>query len=358
MINVVLLGSTGYIGSALIEQCAAEFSPGEIKIRALVRKGKGKDMVKFPFVEPVEGSLPDSIPASLFPNEPYIIWHFATKQIDNDQSGFQAANVNGTKQLLDKLSPLSQGLIYGSSFSVYGQNAQEGIDEEAPITPNTPLAQSRAKAEELVFDWGRKNKKSAIALRPRFIIGKSDKFIIPAFIGLARKKITIGSGRQAFSVIDVHDYAKIIIHLTKAIIEQPQNQTCLSGAFNVGYEKPLLFSEFIEDICNVMELEKPQKKIPMPSLFIQSLRALPVKKIKGLAVQLELVSLPHYGAINMLRSAIEPSIIEQNPREVLLSILQQYKDDMLGIKTSHESALGKPIKPIFVLTQQNKKKCY
>ena len=90
--RIALLGGTGFVGQALLRA----LSGGEHEVRALARD---PSRLSAPGVEVVPGSL-EELPAALFAHEPEVVIHFATKQVDQDGSGFQATNVAGSERLL------------------------------------------------------------------------------------------------------------------------------------------------------------------------------------------------------------------------------------------------------------------
>jgi nucleoside-diphosphate-sugar epimerase len=215
-LHLVILGGTGFVGSAIMRRLAL-LPPGSIEARVLVRSVKGKSLSHFPDVTVIEGSLPD-IPPSLFPKEPHVVVHLATKQIDHDRSGYTYNNVLGTRSLLRMLPASTMGLIYASSTSVYGQGPHEGVRErDARLDPKTDLAKSRAAAESAIISAMSDRRKSAVILRPRFILGLEDRYTLPAIIKMVKAGFLIGSGQQAYSVIDVDDYAEIIVRLARRI---------------------------------------------------------------------------------------------------------------------------------------------
>src|SRR5262245_46464626 len=126
MVRVVLLGSTGFVGTAILH--ALQSRGSQAQVRALAR---GAGRIRMPGVEVIEGDI-ESLPEKLFFSEPHVVVHFATKQIDSDGSGFERTNVEGTKRLMSRLPASCLGVIYGSSASVYGQGAQSGLREDHP----------------------------------------------------------------------------------------------------------------------------------------------------------------------------------------------------------------------------------
>jgi len=78
----------------------------------------------------------------------------------------------------------------------------------------------------------------------------------------------VGSGQQTYSVIDVDDYAEMILRLAQQILRGQHEDQKTGKAFNVGYRQPLSLSEIITSICETMGLAQPKKKIPIHPSFL------------------------------------------------------------------------------------------
>ncbi|MEW6380164.1 MAG: NAD(P)-dependent oxidoreductase [bacterium] len=324
-LRLVVLGGTGFIGSALLRQIAA-LPQGDVQTRVLVRTGK--EPFPLPSATVIAGSLPHDIPQSLFPEEPHVVIHLATRQIDSEPENFYFINVYGTKRLLAALSPSTLGLIYSSSTSVYGQGPQEDIRENTPLCPKTELARSRAAAEAAIMSAMAGRGRSAFLLRPRFILGNEDRYTLPGLIRLVKAGIVVGSGLQAFSVIDVDDYARIILILARRILARANSRSPLCAPFHAGYEQPLHFHEIITAICQTLSLPLPRTRIPFRPIIPQLLRLLPFRSSAALATRLELIGQSHFFNVSALSAEIgkeKSEIITRDPLAVLSKALKAYQ---------------------------------
>src|SRR5262249_37875656 len=144
-----------------------------------------------PFLDKVRGSLED-LPANLAPSEPFVLVHFAVKNIDREGTGFEATNVEATRTLLRSLGGGLEGILYGSSMAVYGQGEQTGVSEASEPRPGTQLARSRWQAESLVLEHARARGISAVTLRPRFVLGEGDRFVLPSVAKALQRGVEIG----------------------------------------------------------------------------------------------------------------------------------------------------------------------
>jgi len=312
-LNLVILGGTGFVGSALLRRLAA-FPPKTVKVRVLVRNLKGELPLTSATV--IQGSLQD-IPPSLFPKESHVIIHLATKQIDINGSGYEDTNVYGTERLLSMIPSSTLGVIYASSTSVYGQGPHQGLQENAPLSPQTDLAKSRAQAEAVILKTMAAKNKKAVILRPRFVLGDGDRHALPGLIKMVQGCFLVGSGKQSYSVIDVDDYAEIILRLAQQIFQEQHEEQKTGKAFNVGYRQPLALSEIITSICETMGFAQPNKKIPTRPQVPKILRRFPSARAASLAGRFELIAFSHYFNVDALSTQIAPDITERDPLTVL-----------------------------------------
>ncbi len=233
--------------------------------------------------------------------------HFANKQIDRDGSGF-GDNVDGTQKLLARLPAHCLGIIYGSSMSVYGAGKQENITEDVKCQPQSPLAKSRYRVEQLVFQYAKDHHQWAISCRPRFIIGRGDNFLLPGLSKMFKKGLSVGNGQQVFSIIDVDDYAQILLQLASYIAGPvPSRQI----AVNVSYRQPVSLNS-IERIMSATE--RKIWRLPVSAWILKSLNGRH-PRLSPMIDKLALIGLSHSGNVERLRNLIggSSSILDQNP---------------------------------------------
>ncbi len=313
-LRIVLLGASGFVGRAIVRR-AATMSNERVQIRALVRTPEKK--VDTPFAASVVGALPQVAP-ELFPAQPYVVVHFGVKQIDTDGSGFEQTNVIGTRALLSALTPTCAGIIYSSSAAVYGRGAQTGNDEDAPVRPETPLARSLAKAEMAVFEAGAKRNIDAYALRPRFVLGNGDHFILPGFVKLFRRGWVLGDGNQAYTIIDVDDYADIVLRLVRDILGQRGCPTeSIQTPLNIGYTRPVTQSEIRAVAAECMNLPAVIRSVPISPAALKCFGRLPFRKAHSLVSKLLLVGVDHRVLVHRLGAMIGTDIVEKDPLAVV-----------------------------------------
>ncbi|RYZ42689.1 MAG: SDR family oxidoreductase [Myxococcaceae bacterium] len=312
--GVVLLGATGLMGQALLRQ------RGEHSVHALVRSPEGHAWGEG--IHVVRGDLHD-IPEALFPAHPYVVLHFATKPRDTDGTGFEWTNVDGTQRLLSRLTKDCRGVIHGSSMSVYGPGPHLGVTEAHPLNPITPLARSRVASEALITKHAAEAGLGAVLLRPRFLIGRGDRFVLPAMVKMLQRRRQLGTDSVACSVIDVDDCARIIWKLARRMVEAPRPE---QRAYNVAYSSPLVRSEFLGTLVRELGLPEPVVKVRVPNLLLSALRDAPSLRAQALAERLELLTRSQ--CLDVARLKAVPgmrALLARSPVEALRAALDTFR---------------------------------
>jgi nucleoside-diphosphate-sugar epimerase len=299
--RVVLLGATGFVGSAILRRAPAH----RAELTALVR-GDASRVTDAARVVP--GELPE-VPADLFPAEPHVVLHFATKQ---KGEGYDV-NVRAAEALVRALPPSCRGIVYGSSLSVYGQGEQRGDTEDRALRPETPLATSRARAENVLRAAASAKKIGFYALRPRFILGDGDRSTLPSLLSLFRRGLLLGDGSQRFTVIDVDDYAEIALRLGAQLLEGDREIAPL----HVGYARAVSLDEIRGAVGARFPLPRVRARLPVTPGVTRALSRVPSAAARALATKLELVGLSHYVSVDRLAGVVGADVVRKDPTLVL-----------------------------------------
>ncbi|MGY4829718.1 NAD-dependent epimerase/dehydratase family protein [Sphaerotilaceae bacterium SBD11-9] len=291
-LRVVLLGASGFIGSAVLRQL--EGLAGECRV--LVHRTRPPVLPEVAVAH--SGSLTD-LPAGLWPAAPHVVIHCASKQIDDDRSGF-AINLQGIEHLCEQVTPCTRAVLFVSSCSVYGDGAQRGVTEDAPLRPATPLARSRAQCEARLARLAATGHCRVELFRPRFVLGQGDRHVLPGLARLARRGFTLGHAQQRFSVIDVDDFARILLARAQAAL--------LAGpgceVFNVGCLRPLALHEILQVLAGQIGVPPPRWRIPVHPLLLKALAWLPGRAAQGLLQRLRLMGLDHHLDVSRLHASL------------------------------------------------------
>ncbi|MBN8225988.1 NAD(P)-dependent oxidoreductase [Corallococcus macrosporus] len=311
--GVVLTGATGMVGQAFLRQRGAH------PVHALVRSPDGRDFGDG--VHVVRGDL-HGIPEALFPPYPYVVLHLAMKQRDTNHTGFERTNVDGTRRLLTRLRGDCRGVLLGSSMSVYGPGPHRGVKEEHPLRPITALARSRVAAEDVVTEHAVRTGMHAALLRPRFLLGRGDRFVLPAMVKLLKQGVQVGDDRVGCSVIDVDDLARILWRLASRMVETPHPE---QQALNVAYARPLLRGEFLGTVAQRLGLERPAVKVRVPGALLRVMREVPSRRARAMAERLELLTHSQCLDVSRLVKVLGPEdLLSRSPVEALRSALNDF----------------------------------
>jgi nucleoside-diphosphate-sugar epimerase len=304
--QIVLLGGSGFVGRAIL-RAAATLPRGAIRVRALLRSRN--TLPEQHFLEQQLGDL-EHVSAEIEPDARYVLVHFAVKQIDHDRTGFAATNVRANRRLERLLSERLCGVIYASSMSVYGAKVQDGIGEDAEPRPASPLARSRYAAEELWLNAASRRGIGAYMLRPRFVLGRGDRYVLPGLASAYARGLMPGSGHQRFSVIDADDYAQVVLELARRCSMTP---TLAPRALNVGYARPLRMLEIEAALSAVRPAPKRHWRVPASEPWLSCLRLAGGRRGDALATRLELLGLSHWGRVSALEAEIGTEITTRDP---------------------------------------------
>lgn len=187
---VALVGSTGFVGSGVLH--------------ALLESDDSVCVLTRSYPNPISGVQTITAPTGL-DSEPTIrellngaraVIH-AASYTGEDEGEQYRTNVVGTSRLLKISTQLHiPRFIYVSTCGVYGDSLQPGMseDEVAP-NPQSALSKSRYAAETIVRENG------GIIVRPHFILGRGDRWVIPTYLQLVRRYPALAhveGGRTSF----------------------------------------------------------------------------------------------------------------------------------------------------------------
>jgi nucleoside-diphosphate-sugar epimerase len=287
-LQLVLLGASGFVGSAVLRQLHGRAHGTQVLVH------RSAPAVESAAVTPHPGSLTD-LPVGLWPDAPHVLIHCASKQIDHDGTGF-GVNLHGIEAVCRAVTPQTRAVLFASSCSVYGEGAQRAVREDAPLRPGTPLAQSRAACEARLAQLAARGRCRVEVFRPRFVLGQGDRHVLPGLARLVRRGLTLGRGQQRFSVIDVDDFARILLARAEAALHRPPG----FEAFNVGYARPLALHEILGALAERLGVPPPRWRIPVHPTLLNVLGWLP-----GLPVhRLRLLGLDHHLDVSRLHAQL------------------------------------------------------
>ncbi len=310
VLRVVLLGASGFVGRAVLRQLARH--PGSKDIHVLIHRSPLTQHA--PGARQFEGSL-TALPDGLFPQAPHVVIHCGSKQIDRDGTGF-GENLRGIEHLAESVNSYTKAVLYASSCSVYGEGPQRAVTEESALQPQTDLACSRAACENRLAGFAAQRMIKAVVYRTRFVLGAGDRHFLPGLMRLARSGLQVADGEQRYSVIDVDDYAGVMLDMAQQVLDgrgplQPFE------AFNVGYERAITLREIRAVLAEVARLRPVRWRIPVSRNLLRLLEWLPSRRMHRLAQRLRLIGYDHYGTIQKLASRLDRNVLRTDPADAV-----------------------------------------
>jgi uncharacterized protein (TIGR01777 family) len=233
--DVAVTGSTGFIGSALVEALAAA---GHRPIRVVRGDAKGDEVAWDPEAGTIDAASLEGVDG---------VVHLAGAGIgdhrwnDAYKLKIRRSRTNGTTLIARTLAGLSKRpsvLVSGSAVGYYGDRGNEVLDEtSSPGTgflPEVCVAWEAATAAAAEAGIRVATTRSGIVLSPR---GGALKRQLPLFkLGLGG---TLGTGQQWQSWITLDDEVGAILHLLTATVAGPVNLTTPHPVTNAVFTKTL-----------------------------------------------------------------------------------------------------------------------
>jgi nucleoside-diphosphate-sugar epimerase len=208
-VNVLVTGASGFLGSHIAEQLAAEGHA----VRLLLRRTSSREWLQFPYDE-ATGDVTD--PASLGDAVVGVdaVIHSAGLVKARSEREFASVNAKGTSNLLraiEEKAPELKRFVYVSSLAAHGPSPDgKPRPAEAPPKPITAYGRTKLAGEEAT-------RSSAVAarsviIRPPVIYGPRDPALVP-FFKLAKLRVAplLMGGRNRISAVYGPDAARAVV---------------------------------------------------------------------------------------------------------------------------------------------------
>lgn len=139
---------------------------------------------------------------------------------DKEIKAFFDVNLKGTNNLLvgiENSGSFPNSFIFISTVAVYGKENGEKINEDFPLLAKDPYGLSKIQAEQVIFDWCKKNNVTCTILRLPLLVGENPPGNLGALIKVVKKGyyFNIGGGLARKSMVLAEDVAEIIVKASK-----------------------------------------------------------------------------------------------------------------------------------------------
>jgi nucleoside-diphosphate-sugar epimerase len=249
-------GGSGFIGGALIERLRRE----GWEVRALARSDSAEAAVRQRGASPVRGDLGDGAALEGGSVGCDVCFHAAAKVEDwGDPADFDRLNVAGTANVIAaaRASRVRRLVHVGTEAALTAGEALVGVDERAPLRPDSPFLYSstKAKAEQLVRAANGDGLETVV-VRPRFVWGRGDTTLMPSIAELVRsgRFRWIGGGRQLSDTTHVDNTVEgLWLGGTRAPA---------GGVYFVTDGAPVVFRDFVTRMLATQGVDMPDKSVP------------------------------------------------------------------------------------------------
>jgi nucleoside-diphosphate-sugar epimerase len=217
--NVSLTGSTGTVGTAVLERLSA----GGARVRVLVRDRQSAR----PGTDTIVGSLSDKVAVDALVDGAQVVVHCAAV-LNNDPLECRRTNLEGTRSVAEATLAAGARLVHLSTVSVYDHQRSLSLDEASVMVEGAPddYACSKAEAERVVTRLGDRGL-AFVILRPVVILSMHAR----AFWGplaVERAKQAPGPIVPLAAVPWVH-----VDNLTEAIALAATRDAAVGSTYNV-----------------------------------------------------------------------------------------------------------------------------
>ncbi len=211
--KILVTGSSGFVGEALVQALAAAGGEG-VAVSRRVQSGlpsrwRWVDRDKCLLGEVLQAEAPDWVIH-------LEVKHHVAEPGPAELAEFEAVNCAGTQRWLDWCT--SRGVkrfLYFSSIKAVAESP-EILNESASQVPTTPYGQSKREAEVKVQEWARaQSQRCALVIRPAVIYGPRGAGNIHSMIrALDRGTFLLpGRGENVKSLVSIHNVVAAVTHL-------------------------------------------------------------------------------------------------------------------------------------------------
>jgi nucleoside-diphosphate-sugar epimerase len=241
-VSVLVTGGSGMIGSHVIAALVARGDP----VRALVRPA-ARPAVEALGATAIAGDVTDPAAWARAASGVRAIVHSAALVAPSAPlDAFLAVNVGGTHNAIATARASGARLVHVSSVAVYGRTAGDGTGR-ATVTEDFPFqkiwerdyyAQSKRRAEEVLWEEVARGGVAAVVIRPNVIYGEYDRLFSPRVVRAVRGGIVpqIGPGTNRLSCVYAGNVAAAIV----LALDAP---AALGRAYNTTDDGPGAFTQ-------------------------------------------------------------------------------------------------------------------
>jgi len=238
-------GATGFVGRAT---CSELLERGHDVVALVRRPGSEPDGT-----EAVPGDIAaedDSLMQAVASARPDCIIHLAA-EIASQRSAakIQAANVDGTRRLMEAAAAAGRPKVVFCSTVVTGEANGELLEPDKPLPVETPYGQSKQEGERIVRESGLPH----AIVRPSHVYGPGGWYE-QEFVTRLRQPgrfAVIGRGDNWWDVVRVEDVASALVDVAEKAPD--------GGVYHAVDDEPVRFYDFIALTAKALGVGPPRR---------------------------------------------------------------------------------------------------
>jgi UDP-glucose 4-epimerase len=260
---VLVTGASGAIGPAVVEALLA----AGYDVRTLARHVDDTRYSRS--VETRVGDITDPGPVTSAVHGVVAVVHLAARlhlagPPSRDIDAYRLVNVSGTSRVVNAAVAAGvQRVVFASTIAVYGSSLPEPVNELSPVVPDTPYAETKFQAEEIVRNARTSDGQPiGVVLRLGAVYGARIKGNYRSLVrALARHRfVPIGDGSSRRTLIHDSDVGQAIVRA----LENPAAAGC---TYNVTDGAVHTTDEIVRAICHALGRPAPRLRVPASFAF-------------------------------------------------------------------------------------------
>ncbi|MDM8000677.1 MAG: NAD-dependent epimerase/dehydratase family protein [Dehalococcoidia bacterium] len=297
--KTLVTGSTGLVGSALVESLIAK----GYEVRALARKTSNLSHLRTTGAEIVFGDITefDTLPPAVKGID--IVFHCAAKVTPGwgAWEDYERTTVQGTRNMLRASAEAGvKRFLQVSSYTVYGEACQKGdtpADETTPCearkTPPTYYDYSKLLAEQACWEYHRQGKINVSMIRIGSAYGPRDRLLADRMYKQTSFPILMwpGKANPRYAIVYVSDIAEL------AILAATSDKA-IGQVYNVAGPKPVRLKEFAEALIRARGVKRTWVTMPYAVAWVWCYLMETVGKLRR-AKEMPYLTLASLRSINM-----------------------------------------------------------
>lgn len=257
MINVLVTGASGFVGSHLCRRLVHE----GYSVKAFVRHTSSLEKLKDLDIDLAYGDLTDIFSMHSAVKGREMVFHAGASVGDwVKKEEALAVNVKGTENLLNACLTAGVKRFIGiSSLAVLGMKDHCGTKEDAPYeSTGDSYCDSKIESEKFMLEFGRSHNLAVTILRPGFIYGPGDNQLLPKILETLKsgRFAFIGTGEKVLNIVYIEN-------LIQAILLAAKSDKAIGQVYNITDGAAVNRRQFINTIADVWGLPGPKKQVPL-----------------------------------------------------------------------------------------------